>query len=138
MHFARGAYLIDFESRIDPDENPPPISRVKGSKPKGNEPDFNLRSHLHRVFETDLTQVDGINVLTAQALFAEIGSNLSKFPSVNHFCYWLGLCPNNKVSGGRILARTLDQVQIVQRKLSGLPLMPSGKANPIWGIIIGA
>lgn len=97
-------YLIDFESRIDPDENPPPISRVKGSKPKGNEPDFNLRSHLHRVFGVDLTQVDGINVLTAQALFAEIGPNLSKFPSVNHFCSWLGLCPNNKVSGGRILA----------------------------------
>ena len=98
------AYLNDFEARIDPDENPPPTPRVKETKPKGNEPDFNLRSHLYRVFGTDLTQVDGINVLTAQSLFAEIGPNLSKFPSVAHFCSWLGLCPNNKISGGRILA----------------------------------
>ncbi len=80
------SYLSDFESRIDPDETPPPTPRVKPSKPKGNEPDFNLRSHLYRVFGTDLTQVDGINVLTAQTIFAEIGPNLSKFPSVNHFC----------------------------------------------------
>lgn len=98
------AYLTDFESLIDPGEKPPPSPRIKQSKPKGNEPDFELRSHLYRVFGTDLTQVDGISVLTAQTLFAEIGPNLSKFPSVNHFCSWLGLCPNNKISGGRILA----------------------------------
>lgn len=97
-------YLSNFESRIDPDEKPPPAPRVKNTKPKGNEPDFDLRSHLYRVFGTDLTQVDGISVLTAQVLFAEIGPNLSKFHSVNHFCSWLGLCPNNKVSGGRILS----------------------------------
>lgn len=98
------SYLIDFESRIDPEKNPPPLPRIKKSKPKGNEPDFNLHSHLYRVFGTDLTQVDGVSVLTAQTIFAEIGPNLSKFPTVNHFCSWLGLCPNNKISGGRILA----------------------------------
>lgn len=98
------AYLIDFESRIDPDDTHPPPQRLKKTKPTGNEPDFDLRSHLYRVFGTDLTQVDGISVLTAQVLFAEIGPNLSKFPSVNHFCSWLGLCPNNKISGGRILS----------------------------------
>lgn len=97
------AYLTDFEARIDPDDTPPP-PRVKQTKPKGNEPDFDLRSHLYRVFGTDLTQIDGISVLTAQALFAEIGPDLSKFPSASHFCSWLGLCPNNKVSGGRILS----------------------------------
>lgn len=97
------AYLMDFESRTDPDD-PPPAPRIKKLKPTGNEPDFDLRSHLYRVFGTDLTQVDGINVLTAQTLFAEIGPDLSKFPSANHFCSWLGLCPNNKISGGRILS----------------------------------
>ena len=98
------AYLTEFESRLDPVETPPPPPRIKKTKPSGNEPDFDLRSHLYRVFGTDLTQVDGISVLTAQVLFAEVGPNLSKFSTVNHFCSWLGLCPNNKISGGRILS----------------------------------
>ena len=97
------AHLNDFESRTDPGERPP-APRIKKKKPTGNEPDFDLRSHLFRVFGTDLTQIDGISVLTAQVLFAEIGPDLSKFPSVNHFCSWLGICPNNKISGGRILS----------------------------------
>ena len=97
------AYLTDFESRIDLGDTPPP-PRVKKNKPTGNEPDFDLRSHLYRVFGTDLTQIDGIQVLTAQALFSEVGPDLSKFPSANHFCSWFGLCPNNKISGGRILS----------------------------------
>ncbi len=97
------AYLLDFDSCIEPEDTPPP-PRIKKTKPAGNEPDFDLRSHLYRVFGTDLTQVDGISVLTAQALFAEIGPDLSKFPPANHFCSWLGLCPSNKISGGRILS----------------------------------
>jgi transposase len=98
------AYLVEFESRIDPNDTPPPPQRIKKTKPTGNEPDFDLRSHLYRVLGTDLTQIDGVSILTAQVLFTEIGPNLSKFPSVNHFCSWLGLCPNNKISGGRILS----------------------------------
>lgn len=97
-------YLREFESRIDPDQNPPPPPRNKQKKPKGNEPDFDLRSHLYRIFGTDLTQIDGISVLTAHVLFSEIGPDVAKFPSANHFCSWLGLCPNNKISGGKILS----------------------------------
>jgi len=97
-------YLREFESRIDPDQNPPPPQRIKKKKPTGNEPDFDLRSHLYRILGTDLTQIDGISVLTAHVLFSEIGPNVTKFLSVNHFCSWLGLCPNNKISGGKILS----------------------------------
>lgn len=97
-------YLSEFESRTNPDQNPPPPPRSKQKKPKGNEPDFDLRSHLYRILGTDLSQIDGISVLTTHVLFSEVGPDVSKFPSVNHFCSWLGLCPNNKISGGRILS----------------------------------
>ena len=53
---------------------------------------------------TDLTQIDGVNVLTAHVFFAEIGPDLSKFPTANHFSSWLGLCPNYKITGGKVLA----------------------------------
>ena len=32
----------------------------------------------------------------------EIGYDLSRFPSVKHFTSWLGLCPNRKVSAGKV------------------------------------
>ena len=51
----------------------------------------------------DLLQVDGISFGFLLTLISEVGMDLSKFPSAKHFVSWLGLCPNNKVSGGKIL-----------------------------------
>jgi transposase len=73
-------------------------------KPRGNEPDFDLRTHLHRIFGVDLTTVPGINVLTAHTLLTEVGPDLSKFPTPEAFASWLGLCPDNRISGGKILS----------------------------------
>jgi transposase len=97
-------HLRDFESRIDPEENPLPSPASSHRSPQRNEPNFDLRSHLYRILGTDLTQIDGISVLTTHVLFTEVGPEVSKFPTVNHFCSWLGLCPNNKISGGKVLS----------------------------------
>lgn len=97
-------HLRDFESCIDPEENPQPSPTSSHRSPQRNEPNFDLRSHLYRILGTDLTQIDGINVLTTHVFFTEVGPEVSKFPTVNHFCSWLGLCPNNKISGGKVLS----------------------------------
>jgi len=94
----------DFDSRINPDETPPPPSRSRKRKPKGNEPNFDLRTHLYRILGTDLTLIDGIDVTTAQVFFAEIGPDLSKFKSPGNFCSWLCLSPNNKITGGKVIS----------------------------------
>jgi transposase len=73
-------------------------------KPRGNEPHFDLRTHLHRLFGADLTTIPGIDVLTAHTLLTEIGPDLSKFPSPDAFASWLGLCPDNRISGGKVLS----------------------------------
>jgi len=52
----------------------------------------------------DLTRIDGIDVTTALAVLAEIGADMSKFPSVKHFTSWLGLCPGTKITGGKLLS----------------------------------
>jgi transposase len=99
--------LEQFESKLDPPVDPPPASPSPsndGSKPKASEPSFDLQTHLHRIFGVDLTQVPGINVLTAQTLLAEIGPDLSRFPSGPEFASWLGLCSDNRVSGGKVLS----------------------------------
>lgn len=99
--------LEEFESKLDPPVDPPPASPAPsndGSKPKASEPSFDLQTHLHRIFGVDLTQVPGINVLTAQTLLAEIGPDFSHFPSGPEFASWLGLCSDNRVSGGKVLS----------------------------------
>jgi len=51
-----------------------------------------------------LTEVDGVGYGLLLALITEVGLDLSKFPTAKHFVSWLGLCPNKRVSGGRVLS----------------------------------
>lgn len=46
----------------------------------------------------------GINSLTAQTLLTEIGPDLSRFSNVSAFASWLRLCPDERVSGGKVLS----------------------------------
>lgn len=97
-------HLKKFDSRIDPNENPLPPPTKNQRKPKGNGPDFDIRANMYRILGTDLTQIDGVSSLTANVIFTEIGPDLSAFQNAGHFCSWLGLCPNNNISGGKILS----------------------------------
>jgi transposase len=98
------ALLGAFASAIDPAAHPLPPARTTHRKPQGNAPRFDLRTELYRILGIDLTQVDGLNTATLYAAFAELGSDLSPFPSSKHFASWLGLCPDNRISGGKILS----------------------------------
>jgi transposase len=71
---------------------------------------FDLRSELHRLFGTDLTLIPGIEVASAQKLYSEIGANLKEqFQTASRFTSWLGLCPDNRISGGkRLSVKTRD------------------------------
>ena len=62
-----------------------------------------LRSELNRVFGIDLTKIPGIRVGIAQTLFGEIGPDFTKFRSASAFASWMGLCPDNEISGGKVL-----------------------------------
>lgn len=59
---------------------------------------------LHEIFGVNLTKVPGVGEHTALVLLAEVGSDLSRWPSYKAFCSWLGLCPHPKISGGKILS----------------------------------
>jgi len=53
----------------------------------------------------DLTQIDGVNVVSAQKIISEIGLDMRKWPTVKHFTSWLNLCPNNQITGGKVIKR---------------------------------
>jgi transposase len=60
-----------------------------------------LRDHAYRILGVDLTTVPGISVLHVQAIVAELGGDVSKFRSASAFSSWMGLCPDNDISGGK-------------------------------------
>src|SRR5262249_7994795 len=78
---------------------PEETRKGRRKKKKGN-PQFNLREELFRMTGTDLTQIDGIDVVTAMTVVSEVGWDMSKWKTENHFVSWLKLSPDNKISGG--------------------------------------
>ncbi|HKV58098.1 MAG TPA: IS110 family transposase [Ktedonobacteraceae bacterium] len=50
-----------------------------------------------------LLQIPGIGRTAAGAILAEIGSDMSRFPSAKHLASWAGVAPGNKQSGGKRL-----------------------------------
>ena len=52
----------------------------------------------------DLTQVDGVDACTALKVVSEIGADMTKWPSAKHFASWLGLSPNNRSTGGKVMS----------------------------------
>ena len=102
--------LQSFPGNLVDDQKP--LSKSKDRhKPRRNELRFDLRGHLYRIFSVDLTEVPGISGLTAHTLLTEVGSDLSKFPNAAAFASWLGLCPDNRISGGKILSVATRKVK---------------------------
>lgn len=65
----------------------------------------NWHREMHGLFGVDLTLVPGISVATVLVLLTEIGSDWSRFPTAGHLASWLALCPDNEISGGKVLRR---------------------------------
>ena len=76
----------------------------KQKKLKKHEYSFDLSSELIRATGVDLTKIPAIGASTALLIISEIGLDMSRWPSSKHFASWLGLCPGNKVSGGKKLS----------------------------------
>jgi len=99
------ALYAQFTPPVDLAEHPLPAATKRQRPGKGNRPTFDLRQALYQVAGTDLTQIDGVNVLVAQTIITEVGTDMSKWPTVKHFTSWLGLCPNNQITGGKVKRR---------------------------------
>jgi transposase len=67
-----------------------------GRKP--NDLNFDACGTLFQAFGVDLTEIDGIGVGTALVILAEIGIDVSAFPTEKHFASWLGLSPKSDQS----------------------------------------
>jgi transposase len=101
------AELEAMYQEFDPPEDPgtpPPTPRT--GKRRKNQAYFDLAPALYRMSGgVDLIAIDGLDALTVQKVLSEIGTDMSKWPTVKHFASWLRLCPNNKITGGKVKQR---------------------------------
>lgn len=81
-------------------------AKVRKAKPAAkNAPQFDLSSELERITGVDLTRIDGIDVMGSQTIISEIGLDMGRWKTEANFASWLGLCPDNRITGGKVLRR---------------------------------
>ena len=98
------AHVHTVTASITPPAEPLPPPRVT-RKPRATDPAFDIRTVLHHLTGgVDLTPIDGIAPYTALKVVSEIGTDMRRWPTAQHFTSWLTLAPRNKVSGGRLLS----------------------------------
>ena len=81
----------------------------------------------------DLTQIHGLGTSLALKLVAECGTDLSAWPTANHFVFWLCLSPGNKISGGKLLSARTRRTSNRATSLLRLAAVSVGKTESALG-----
>jgi transposase len=98
------ALMTDLPSSPDVQGQLPERTKPTRYRRYTNDPDFDLRAELYRIAGVDLTDLPGVSAVTAQVILTEIGPDVSRFRNASAFASWLGLCPEKRVSGGKVLS----------------------------------
>lgn len=59
------------------------------------------RLEPHQTAVAGLLTIPGVSQTVAQTIMAEVGADMSRFPTVRHLISWAGLCPRNDESAGK-------------------------------------
>ena len=98
-------YLQQRKDRSAGADLPEEKRKTRLKNKKGNKPQFDLRRELFRMTAADLTRIDGIDVMTAMTIISEAGWDMSKWKTEGNFASWLRLCPDNKISGDKLIGK---------------------------------
>lgn len=99
-------HLHTFTAKVDLLQNPLPRPKRKGKKPVKNQSLVDIRTELYRISGTDFAQIPGLDALTVQKIVSEVGLDPGKFLTKKRFVSWLGPCPNNRITGGKVKSST--------------------------------
>jgi transposase len=89
-------------SEIAPKDAPRHQKAIKKNK---NKPEIDLQIYSFQYFGgVDLFAIEGVNQNTVLSIITEIGTDITKFHSAKAFSNWLHLCPNQKITGGKVIS----------------------------------
>jgi transposase len=92
------AELAKLPERVNAQANPLPAPIGK------KKIDEAMRLELYRRLGVDVTAIEGFGLQVGLTVLTEVGPDLSRFKTEKHFTSWLGLCPDNRISGGKVLS----------------------------------
>lgn len=90
--------VIEKLSRDDNQSKKPLKKKTK------NQPAFNTAEYLKKIHGTDVIKIYGISETVALEVLGETGTDLSKWGTEDKYVSWLNLCPNKKISGGKVIS----------------------------------
>ena len=83
----------------------------------------------------DLTRIDGVDGFTALKVLSEIGADMTKWPSAKHFASWLGLSPDNRITGGRVMSSKTKPSASRKKAQLGVPKATTATAHKLARLI---
>ncbi len=81
-----------------------PKKEKKKKRKNKHTPRYDVRTYLEKIHGVDVLEIFGISEISALEILAETGTDLSKWSTGNHFVSWLNFCPNNKITGGKLVS----------------------------------
>jgi transposase len=94
-------------NEFDPPQAPhSPAPEKQNKQRRKNEAHFDLTQALFQMAGVDLTQVHGLDALTVQTILSITGTDMDSWPTAKQFASWLHICPNNKITGGKVKGRS--------------------------------
>jgi transposase len=112
-----------------------PVARQRRRRtPKNNDLAFDARPELfHLTGGVDLTHIHGMAPLSAVKLLAEIGTDMSRWPTEKHFTSWLTLAPRNRITGGRLVSSRTQSSANRAAGILRMIAMSLGRTNTALG-----
>jgi transposase len=93
--------------KCEPDKTKPGKEKKIKKKKDKNHPPFDVRGYLQRIHGVDVLAIPGLSETGGLEILSETGTDLSDWEGDGNFRSWLNLCPNNKISGGKVISSTM-------------------------------
>lgn len=87
----------------------PDLPKVKRKISGKHKATFNLTAYLKEILGVDVTEVFGISEFSALTILSEVGTDMLRWKTEHHFTSWLGIAPNTKISGGKVISSKIKK-----------------------------
>jgi len=105
--------LEDWQDKNGNENKRAEYKKIKKKPRQRNDPKFDVKNFAYQMTDgVDLSQIEGVNINTILTIMSEVGFDLtSKFKTHKHFTSWLGVAPNRKITGGKVMSSNTQKVK---------------------------